>query len=365
VDVLFFGTYDACSHPRVAVLQEGLRAHGHEVRECNVPLGLDTAARVSLLRRPWLLPRLAARLFAAWWRLWRAARRLERPDAVVVGYLGHFDIHLARRLWPRRPLVLDHLISARDTAVDRGVEGSLLGRALGALDRRALAAADLRVVDTAESLDLVPPELRAGAVVVPVGAPERWFRAPTRHPDPAMRVVFFGLFTPLQGTPTIARTIGSLAEEPGIRFTLVGSGQDFEVARRLAEANRNVEWLPWVGAEELPGLVADHDVCLGIFGTTPKARRVVPNKVFQGAAAGCAIVTSDTPPQREALDDAAELVPPGDPEALADALRTLAADPEHLWRRRDRAHERARAEFAPSRVVEPLLARLATERIPP
>jgi glycosyltransferase involved in cell wall biosynthesis len=358
VNVLFFGTYDARSHPRVAVLQEGLRAHGHEVRECNVPLGLDTADRVRLLRRPWLLPWLAARLAAAWWCLWRAARRLEPPDVVVVGYLGHFDVHLARRLWRRRPLVLDQLISARDTAVDRGVEGSLLGRALGQLDRRALAAADLRVVDTAESLDLVPPELRAGAVVVPVGASERWLREPRRRSDGAMRVVFFGLFTPLQGTPTIARAIGALAAEPGIRFTLVGSGQDYEAARQLASANGNVEWLPWVAAEELAGLVAEHDVCLGIFGTGPKARRVVPNKVYQGAAAGCAIVTSDTPPQREALGDAAELVPPGDPEALAAALRVLADDPQRLWDKRRRAHERARAEFAPARVVEPLLARL-------
>jgi glycosyltransferase involved in cell wall biosynthesis len=42
--------------------------------------------------------------------------------------------------------------------------------------------------------------------------------------------------------------------------------------------------------------------------------------VFQGAAAGCAIVTSDIPPQRRALGDAALLVPPGDPAALAAAL---------------------------------------------
>ena len=40
--ILFFGTYDVKSHPRVGVLAEGLRAHGHEVTECNAPLGLDT-----------------------------------------------------------------------------------------------------------------------------------------------------------------------------------------------------------------------------------------------------------------------------------------------------------------------------------
>ena len=45
-------------------------------------------------------------------------------------------------------------------------------------------------------------------------------------------------------------------------------------------------------------MVASHDVCLGIFGDTDKALSVVPTKVYQGAAAGCAVVTSDTAPHR-------------------------------------------------------------------
>ena len=85
---------------------------------------------------------------------------------------------------------------------------------------------------------------------------------------------------------------------------------------------------------------------------------MVPNKVFQGAAAGCAIVTSDTPPQRRALGEAAVLVPPGDPEALAAALRLLAADPAELTRLRREAARLAAGQFAPAQVVAPLLRRL-------
>lgn len=364
--ILFFGTYDARSHPRVAVLRDGLRAHGHDVAECNVPLDLDTAARVRMLRRPWLLPRFLLRLAAAWWRLWRGSRRIATPGAVVVGYLGHFDVHLARRLWPRVPLVLDHLVSARDTAADRGADGSLLGRALGQLDRRALAAADVRVVDTEEQLTLVPADLRPGAVVARVGAAQTWFREPRQDAAgdaaPAnLRVVFFGLFTPLQGAPTIGAAIGSLADEPRIQFTMIGSGQDHAATQQLAAANPHVDWRPWVPAEELPATVAEHDVCLGIFGTGPKAQRVVPTKVHQGAAAGCAIVTSDTQPQRRAFGGSAELVAAGDPAALAQVLRELLEDPDRLRRARRAAFERARAEFAPARVVEPLLAKLEAE----
>jgi glycosyltransferase involved in cell wall biosynthesis len=55
---------------------------------------------------------------------------------------------------------------------------------------------------------------------------------------------------------------------------------------------------------------------------------VIPNKVFQALACGTPVVTADTPAARELLADgeSALLVPPGDPDSLADALRRLAAD---------------------------------------
>jgi hypothetical protein len=55
------GTYDIRAHPRVQVVIDGLRAHGVEVVECNPPLGLDTDARVAILKHPWRLPLLAWR----------------------------------------------------------------------------------------------------------------------------------------------------------------------------------------------------------------------------------------------------------------------------------------------------------------
>ena len=143
--------------------------------------------------------------------------------------------------------------------------------------------------------------------------------------------MFFGLFTPLQGAPVIGAALAALAgDEHPVEVTMIGAGQDLDETRSLAAGNHRVHWLDWVDAADLPALVAAHDVCLGIFGTGPKALRVVPNKVFQGAAAGCAVVTSDTAPQRRVLGDAAVLVPAGDPAALAEALRALAADRSRL-----------------------------------
>ncbi|HEY7690739.1 MAG TPA: glycosyltransferase [Gaiellaceae bacterium] len=359
--MLFFGTYDSRLYPRIRVLQEGFAALGDEVVECNVPLGLDTAMRVRILRQPWLLPILVMRIALAWARLWACSRRLPTIDLVVVGYMGHFDVHLARRLWPKVPVVLDHLISASDTALDRGAQPGLVVRLLERLDRAALQAADVPCVDTPGHLELIRGEAHDRALVVPVGASEEWFHRP--GPIAAagpLRVVFFGSFTPLQGAPVIGEAAGLLFGEPSVQLTLIGRGQDYEATRAAAAANESVEWIDWVDADELPAVVAAHDVCLGIFGTGPKALRVVPNKVFQGAAAGTAIVTSDTRPQRDVLDRGAVFVPPGDAHALARALVELAARREQVAELRAAAYERAMLSFRPASVTAPLYARIAS-----
>lgn len=357
--VLFFGTYDVRTHPRVQALQEGFRAAGDQVTECNVVLGLDTAGRVKILRRPYLLPLFAVRLLRAWVALWRRARRLPRPDAVVVGYLGHFDVLLARRLFRRTPIALDHMISAADTALDRGSKPGAKTRLLARLDRAALSAADVPFVDTAEHVALVPADLRDRTVVVRVGAPDYWFAAPEPAKAGPLTVAFFGLYTPLQGAPTIGAALG-LLRDAEIDVTMIGSGQDHAATVAAAAGNDRVTWHDWLDSAKLPAIVAAHDVCLGIFGTGPKALRVVPNKVFQGAAAGCVVVTSDTVPQRAALDGVAVFVPPGDPNALATALRELAADRERVMKLRHATYDHAVSAFRPATVVAPLRERLLT-----
>jgi glycosyltransferase involved in cell wall biosynthesis len=371
---IIFGTYDTAMHPRIATIAEGLAARGVDVVECNIPLGLSTADRVDMLAKPWKAGALAVRLASRWFGLATRARRLGRPDAVVVGYLGHFDVHLARLLYRRGkvPLVLDHLISAAGTARDRRISGGgLKQRLLTLIDAAALRAADIVMVDTEEHLETVPEKYRHKAVVVYVGAPGAWHAAadevPAGRESPGdesrpLKVVFYGLYTPLQGTPVIGEALGRIAGAP-VEVTMIGRGQDEAATKQAAAANPSVRWLDWVPAAELPALVAAHDVCLGIFGTGDKALRVVPNKVFQGAAAGCAVITSDTAPQRRVLgpvpqESGAVLVPPGDPAALADALLKLAADRDGLLKLRHAARQLAAQRFTPEQVVAPLTDRL-------
>jgi glycosyltransferase involved in cell wall biosynthesis len=112
---------------------------------------------------------------------------------------------------------------------------------------------------------------------------------------------------------------------PELRFRVIGSGQ---LEPLLARRSANVEHVPWVDYERLPEEFHRAGCALGIFGTSSKAARVIPNKAFQALACAAPLVTADTPAVRELLADeeSALFVPPGDPAALARALRRLSAD---------------------------------------
>jgi glycosyltransferase involved in cell wall biosynthesis len=348
VRILAFGTYRLWEQPRVQVLFEGLRERGHELVECNVPLAVDTTERVKAARQPLRAPLVAARVARAWHELWRRAKDVPEPDVVLVPYMGHFDVHLAGRRFKSKPIVLDHYLFFRDTAIDRGTTLRPELAVLDRLDKSAVRAADLVFVDSEGHRELLPEPIRSEAFTVYIGTPKEWFHEPEPRGQGPLRVIFFGIYTPLQGAPVIGEAIRLLDPDPAeVRFTMAGRGQD--LAR---------EWIDWVERDDLPALVFEHDVCLGIFSPGVKGMRVIPNKVFQGAAAGCAIVTSDSLSQRKALGDAARFVEPGNAQALADALRWLIVDRERVWKLRQAAYRRAVEAFAPAAVVQPLHERL-------
>jgi glycosyltransferase involved in cell wall biosynthesis len=258
-------------------------------------------------------------------------RLLRRPpagfDALIVGYPGHFDLDAARRAARGRPVIFNPLVSLADTFVaDRGRfrPGSPAARALAAVDRHALRSADLVVADTRAHADHLaelaglPPER---VEVAYVGAEERVFGAGWSPAEP-FTVLFVGKLIPLHGLETV---LAAARLAPELPFRLVGSGQLEHLVRARPS---NVEWIPWVEYERLPDELHRAGCALGIFGTSAKARRVIPNKAFQALACGTPLVTGDTPGARELLVDgeSALLVPPGDPEALAEALRRLAGD---------------------------------------
>jgi glycosyltransferase involved in cell wall biosynthesis len=255
--------------------------------------------------------------------------RRERFDAVIVGYPGHFDVPAARRLARGRPVLFNPLVSLHETLVEdraRFRPGSAAAGVLRQIDRLSLRRADLVVADTeqnarhlAELGELRPEQL----AVCFVGAEERLFR-PGWQPAGGFHALFVGKLIPLHGVDTI---LAAARLAPEIPFRVIGTGQ---LDTMLAGLPPNVEWVEWVEYDRLPEENQRAGCALGVFGTSPKAARVIPNKAFQALACGTPLVTADTPAARELLRDgeSALLVPPGDAEALAEAVRRLAADRE-------------------------------------
>jgi glycosyltransferase involved in cell wall biosynthesis len=370
--VMVFGTYDTTVHPRVGILVEGLRRHGIEVVTCNVPLGhMDAGPMVPPPSVHPGIPRQRLRHARCLAELVAKARRAPRPDVVIVGYQGRLDIRVARRLFPDTPLVLDHLESVDDVADRLGQAAQAELRKVDRVEQAAISTARLVLVDTEEHRRVLAPKDRERAVVVPIGAAPVWFDAgrtvgaPPARGEPGfrrgedLRVISFGMYSPVQGAPVIGAALRQLEGYP-ITVTMIGRGLQAQRTKDLVGPDApRVDWRTWVPEAELPGLVAEHDVCLGVFGTGAKALRLVPNKVFQGAAAGCAVLTSDTAPQRRLLGAAGLFVPAGDADALADAVRRLAQHPAEVARLRTAAAELARERFVPQAVVEPLVERLS------
>jgi glycosyltransferase involved in cell wall biosynthesis len=280
-------------------------------------------------RHKWSVgPGAAARVAAAEARL-LLGRRQERFDAVIVGYPGHFDLPVAKRVARGKPVIFNPLVSLHETIVEdraRFAAGSAAARVLRRVDRMALRRADLVVADTEQNARHLAElgELSTERLAVCfVGAEERLFRPAPRPPE-AFHALFVGKLIPLHGLETI---LAAARLAPEIPFRVVGSGQ---LDALLLARPANVEWVEWVEYERLPDEIRRAGCALGVFGTSAKAGRVIPNKAFQALACGTPLVTAGTPAARELLRDgeSALLVPPADPEALAAAVRRLAAEPE-------------------------------------
>jgi glycosyltransferase involved in cell wall biosynthesis len=256
-----------------------------------------------------------------------ARSKKDDADLVVVGYPGHFDMPAAKRTARGRPVVFNPLVSLHDTLVGdraRFRPRSAAAGILRAVDNGAFRGADLVVADTETHAAFFRkvfglPEDRVAVALV--GADEPLFR-PGWHPPEPFHVLFVGKLIPLHGLETI---LAAATLVPEIPFRVVGDGQ---LADQLDRRPANVQHVPWIPYPELPEAYRAAGCALGIFGTGDKAARVIPNKVFQALACARPVVTADTPAARELLTDGVDalLVPAGDPRALADAVRTVAAD---------------------------------------
>ena len=374
MNLCFFGTYEMGEgYPVNRVLIKGLRYAGAKVEECREEIwggflhavfskGGWTTYGCLAWRVLWRYPKLI-------WRYWS----LGEHEAVIVGYFGYVDLLVVRLLnWRRRrPLVLVSFISLYDTIVaDRGqwTEQSHKARWLKKVERLAFSSADIVLVDTwqqaayyADLFALSPAKFQRSFVgeddeeFAPVQARQRR--------DEVLQVLFFGTYVPLHGIEVILAAAQQLAHHSDVEFTLIGSGQLYPQMRKEAEEKQldNVKFIDaWVGTKELVAHIRAADVCLGIFGQTAKAERVIPYKVYDALSQQRPVVTRDSVAIRELLrdGDTALLCGPNGGD-LAAAILRLRDDPDLAQHIAANGYARYRQQGSPAAIGGALLTALA------
>jgi glycosyltransferase involved in cell wall biosynthesis len=356
-----FGTY-ARQHSANRLLRAVLEAAGYVVVECHVPLWERTRDKLPPFFGPRSLSHRAVEYLRALPRLlagWRAVAG--EVSLLVAGFNGQLDMLVARRLARGRiPTMFAPLVTVTETLVeDREVYAP---RSLGArlahwLDRATLGAADLVLADTETHRAYMCETFRvprARVQTLYLGAESPFYGTVPLADRPLRSVLFYGQYVPLHGVDTIIEAASQLAGR--LEFTLVGTGPLRPTTEARARGLPNVRFVDWVEYEQLPAWIGRADLCLGVFGSSRKAAMVIPNKVYQGAAAGRPVITADTAGVREVFTHAESiwLVPPGDGRQLAGALAALAGDPARGRTLGRVARELMEERFSPERQGERL-----------
>lgn len=332
--LVLWGIYDR-SHPRIKILINGLSKNDYEVTEihydCWDKLRVKTEYPAYLLA--WRVIRGVLAYPALIYRYLRAPAH----DAVLVAYPGVVDVCVMWLLarWRKTPLIWDVYISIYEMIVeDRKLvsPSSLVARIIYGAEYFAARLPAILLMDTKAHADYFAQHNRIAPArmgVVWVGADTEYFYPPaTGEQQPApqtLRVLFYGQFIPLHGIDTILEAARIVRQHnPGITFTIIGTGQVAAEADAFIAAHQltNISRIEWVSYSALREEIGKADICLGIFGNTEKAARVIPNKAYQVLACHKPLITRDSPAIREAFSESEwlRLVPPASPQALAEAI---------------------------------------------
>ncbi len=355
--IVLWGTYDS-SKPRTRIMQDGLQRNNVTVIACHseVWAGTDDKSLIAGLGNK-------IRILLKWLSRYPGLiyRYLKLPDhdAVIVGYLGHLDVLI---LWPfallrGKPVIWDAFLSLYSTVVeDRKLisRRNPLAAVIYLWEWLACRAADRIILDTKSHAAYFIQKygLKKKCVeAIFVGAEDTAFTpaaAPIQRTH-SVSVLFYGQFIPLHGVPTIVEA-ARLTRDDAIDWTLIGRGQESEYIKTMLAAGPacRITRIDWVPYEQLREWIQKADICLGVFGTSDKAARVIPNKVFQVLACGKPLITRDSDAIRELLTPempGVMLVPAGDPQALANTVKALS----HV-RFHKRLHQNVTNQITPSAI---------------
>jgi len=320
--ILITGNYDP-EYNRTQILLKGLRA--------NTSVELTEYPIKSIKR----LDKVAFKKLA------------EKVDFIYLPPFTHESVSKIKKLTDK-PLIFDPLISKYLTKVfDYQQVSRYSPRAYKNYlkDKIPLHKSDLIIADTeahknyfSKTFKINPDKIN----VLPIGANITEFKPVTRSTKANYSVGFYGGFIPLQGVTHIIEAAQILKAETDIELNLIGTGFEWGKMKQMVEklALKNVNFLGWVDYDELSSKINEFDICLGIFGDTPKADIVIPNKIYHYAALKKCIITKETPAIKELFTNHKNIVlTSNNPKAIAEQILTLKSNTSFTYKIATAGHQ--------------------------
>ncbi|MCG3175025.1 MAG: GDP-mannose-dependent alpha-mannosyltransferase [Myxococcota bacterium] len=187
---------------------------------------------------------------------------------------------------------------------------------------RGVPASKVEVVINGANLELFTPRERDAELSSRLGL------------DGKFVVSYLGTLGLASGLLNAVEAAELLRDTP-FRLLLVGSGAIYDqLAERIRSAAAgNVILLGRQLKEEIPRYWSVTDLSLIHLENNPVFKTVIPSKIFESMAMGKPILYAVPEGEGSSIvrrHDAGEIVPPGDPRALADAIRQLMNNPRRL-----------------------------------
>jgi glycosyltransferase involved in cell wall biosynthesis len=145
-----------------------------------------------------------------------------------------------------------------------------------------------------------------------------------------IRILFYGSFIPLHGIDVILNAF-SIMEKNNISFevNIIGKGQMYSQMKELysslnlTQVSMNGEV---INENQLSNMIREHDIVLGIFGESEKAKSVIPNKVYQSTACKKCTVTMKSDVLKEFYNEEDLITCNNNPESFANAINDMIKD---------------------------------------
>lgn len=270
-------------------------------------------------------------------------------QAVTAWLLAHLKgapfLFEVRDLWPEFPIAVGVL------------RNPLLIRLSRWLERFLYRRADRLVVNSPGFIQHVTSRGARRVHLVPNGADTGMFdpnqAGATFRARNGLEGKFVVLYAGAHGVSNdlgvIVAAADLLREQHDIHFVFLGDGKEKAgLQERAAQLGlENISFLPSVPKQQVPEVLAGSDACIAILKPLEMYKTTYPNKVFDYMAAARPVVLAIDGVVREVVDVAGcgVFAQPGDPQALAAAVQSLADDPDVARRMGAAGREYVEAHF--------------------